>query len=210
MPLTPGYGETPLPHDELHALLPEIVDILDKPITRADVYDLEQALQDQVFDELMPAALDGSLPLDELLTDHFVRDLHTRLFGPIWQWGGRQRQLELNIGVAPELIAVELRNTLGTIAWRWEHTSDWTARQLGLVVHAETVRIHPFADGNGRTTRLLADLVFAAAQNPTEQQYDWDVDKPRYIGLLRAFDVHHDVTDLAGFIEVELIEQAAP
>lgn len=207
MPLTPGYGETPLPHDELHALLPEIVDILAKPITRADVYDLEQGLQDQVFDELMPAALDGSLPLDELLTDYFVRDLHTRLFGPIWQWGGRQRQLELNIGVAPDLIAVELRSTMGTIAWRWEHTSDWTARQLGIVVHAETVRIHPFADGNGRTTRLLADLVFAAAQDPTEQQYDWDLDKPHYIGLLRAFDVHRDVTDLAGFIEVEPIEQ---
>jgi hypothetical protein len=59
----------------------------------------------------MPAALDGSLPLDDLLNDHFVRDLHTRLFGPIWQWAGRRRQLEGNIGVAPEQIAVELRNT---------------------------------------------------------------------------------------------------
>jgi hypothetical protein len=27
------------------------------------------------------------------------------------------------------------------------------------------VRIHPFADGNGRTTRFLADLVFAAVQH---------------------------------------------
>lgn len=123
MPLTPGYGETPLPHDELDALLPEIVEILDKPITRADVYDVEQGVQDQVVEELMPAALDGSLPLDDLLSDHFVRDLHTRLFRPIWEWAGRQRQLEGNIGVAPEQIAVELRNTLGTIAWRWEHTA---------------------------------------------------------------------------------------
>ena len=44
MPLTPGYGETPLPHDELDALLPEVIEILDKPITRADVYDLEQGM----------------------------------------------------------------------------------------------------------------------------------------------------------------------
>ncbi len=29
-------------------------------------------------DELMPAAIDGSLSLDELLSDHFVRDLHAR------------------------------------------------------------------------------------------------------------------------------------
>ncbi len=75
MPLTPGYGETPLPHDELAALLPEVVEVLDKPITRADVYDLEQGLQDQVFDLLMPTAVEGSLSLDELLSDHFVRDL---------------------------------------------------------------------------------------------------------------------------------------
>ncbi|WP_214515553.1 hypothetical protein [Mycobacterium tuberculosis] len=29
MPLTPGYGETPLPHDELAALLPEVVEVLE-------------------------------------------------------------------------------------------------------------------------------------------------------------------------------------
>lgn len=206
MPLTPGYGETPLPHDELTALLPEVVEVLDKPVTRAAVYDLEQGLQDWLFDELMPSALDGSLPLNELLSDYFVRGLHARLFGPVWNWAGRWRRLELNIGVAPEQIAVELRNALDTIAYRWERTEDWTPRQLGIVVHAETVRIHPFVDGNGRTTRFLADLVFAAAQNPTQLQYDWDLDKTRYIELLRAYDGHRDVADLAAFIGVEPIE----
>jgi fido (protein-threonine AMPylation protein) len=206
MPLTPGYGETLFPHDELTALLCEVVDMLDKPITRAAVYDLEQGLQDRVFDELMPSALDGSLPLDELLSDYFVRDLHTRMFGLVWSWAGRWRRLELNVGVAPEQIAVELRNALDTIAYRWEHTDDWTPRQLGIAVHAETVRIHPFADGNGRTTRLLADLVFAAVQDPTELQYDWELDKLRYIELLRAYDGHRDVTDLAAFVGVEPIE----
>lgn len=205
MPLTPGYGETPLPHDELAALLPEIVEVLDKPITRGDVYDIEQGLQDKAFDELMPSAIDGSLGLDELLTDYFVRDLHTRLYGPVWDWAGRWRRTEVNIGVAPERIAVELRNALDNIAFRWEHTDDWTARQLGIAVHAETVRIHPFTDGNGRTTRLLADLVFAAVQDPTQWQYDWDLHKPRYIELLRAYDGHRDVGELAGFIGVEPI-----
>lgn len=121
-------------------------------------------------------------------------------------WAGRWRRLELNIGVAPEQIAVELRNALATIAYRWEHTDDWTARQLGIVVHAETVGIHPFTDGNGRTTRFLADLAFAATQNPTELQYDWELDKPQYIELLRAYDGHRSVADLAAFVGVEPIE----
>ncbi len=41
-----------------------------------------------------------------------------------------------------------------------------------------------------------------------EQQYDWDLDKPYYIPLLRAFDQRRDVTDLAAFISVEQIEQS--
>lgn len=35
--LTPGYGETPLPEDELVALLPDVVVILGEPVTRAAV-----------------------------------------------------------------------------------------------------------------------------------------------------------------------------
>lgn len=56
--------------------------------------------------------LEGSLPRDELLHDSFVRDLHTRMLGLVWNWAGRWQRLELNNGIAPEQIAVELRNTL--------------------------------------------------------------------------------------------------
>jgi fido (protein-threonine AMPylation protein) len=66
---------------------------------------------------------------------------------------------------------------------------------------AETVRIHPFTDGNGRTTRLLADLVFTAAQDgETPELYDWEVDRRRYIDLLRKYDVHRDERELAAFV----------
>ncbi|KAA0114410.1 cell filamentation protein Fic [Mycolicibacterium sp. P9-22] len=206
MPLAPGYGETPLPHAELTALQTRIVDILDAPITRAAVYDLEQGVQDQVSEELITAAIEGSLHVDDLLSDHFVRDLHLRLYGEIWVWAGRLRQREVNIGVAPEQIAVELRSNLDNIQYRWEHTDDFTPRVLGVTVHAETVRIHPFTDGNGRTTRLLADLVYIAAQERADLQYDWDVDKTRYIQLLRRFDRSRNADELADFVGVQSIE----
>ena len=206
MPLTPGYGETPLPHDELTALLPHVVEVLEKPVSRAAVYDLEQAVQEQVSEDLLTAAFNGSLSLDELLTDYFVRDLHERLYGDIWSWAGRWRQRDVNIGVDPRQIAVELRSALDNIRYRWEHTDDWTARELGLATHAETVRVHPFADGNGRTTRLLADLVFITAQDPAEFQYNWDLDKGRYIELLHSFDTHRNARELAAFVGVQPIE----
>lgn len=206
MPLAPGYGETPLPHDELTALNPIIVDILGVPITRAAVYDLEQGIQDQVSEELIAAAIEGSLVVDELLSDHFVRNLHLRLYGDVWVWAGRLRQHEVNIGIAPEQIAVELRSTLDNIRYRWERTDDYTPRVLGVTVHAETVRIHPFVDGNGRTTRLLADLVYIAAQERVDFQYDWDIGKTRYVELLREFDVHRNADQLADFIGVQSID----
>lgn len=55
--------------------------------------------------------------------------------------------------------------------------------------------------GNGRSTRLLADLVFLAAQD-TESlvRYDWDLDRRRYVDLLREYDLHRDPTGLAAFI----------
>ncbi len=45
MPLTPDYGETPIFDEELDALVPEVRALLGDPITKAAVYDLEQAIQ---------------------------------------------------------------------------------------------------------------------------------------------------------------------
>ena len=206
MSLTPGYGETPLPDDELAALLPDIAQIFGEPVTRAVVYDLEQGIQEQVAEDLLTAALEGSLPPSELLTDYFLKDVLARLYGDIWTWAGKWRTHDVNIGVAYEQIAVDLRNSLGTILYRWENTDDWTPHKLGVVAHAETVRIHPFFDGNGRTTRLLADLVFAAAQDSDPVfQYDWNVDKVSYINLLRRYDADRDFTDLARLLEARPI-----
>jgi len=208
MPLTPGYGETPVDPEDLDALTDAARDVVGDAPTKADLYDLEATVLAEVSDELVERVADGVLGLDDLLADHFVRELHGKLYSAIWTWGGRFRTRELNLGVAPEQIATELRSSLDTIRWRWEHTADWSARELGIAVHAETVRIHPFIDGNGRTTRLLADLVFTASQDgdAIAEQYDWEVDKGEYIRLLREHQVTRDPKPLAAFIPVRRLD----
>lgn len=206
MPLPPGYGDTPLSGDEFDALLPHVIETLGTPIRKTDVFDLESAVLQDVAANLIADVFGGELTLDEMLTDHFLRDLHRQLYGDIWAWAGRWRSRDVNIGVAPEQIAVELRTAMDNIRYRWENTTDWSARELGIATHADGVRIHPFTDGNGRTTRLHADLVFLAAQRPPTHQYDWEVDKSTYIDLLREFDRHRDVTELAEFIGVRALE----
>ncbi|MDR8018716.1 Fic family protein [Nesterenkonia aerolata] len=208
MSFIPGYGDTPVSPDEADALLPSIRELLGEPITKAGIYDLEQAVQEEVAEELVIPVLEGELKIDDLVSDFFLRELHQKLYGDTWTWAGTYRKRELNIGVAPELIAVELRNSLETIRYHWEHTEDWSARELGIAVHAEAVRIHPFVDGNGRTTRLLADLVFLAAQGTEDLwQYVWELDKVRYIKLLQQYDQHRNPKLLAEFIGVSPLEE---
>jgi hypothetical protein len=57
-------------------------------------------------------------------------------------------------------------------------------------------------------TRLLADLVFLAAQTGWEPllAYDWEVDRRTYIRLLGEYDETRDPTSLAEFIPVVSIE----
>jgi fido (protein-threonine AMPylation protein) len=143
------------------------------------------------------------LTSEELLTDHFVRELHRSLYAPIWTWGGRQRSRETHIGAAPEQITVALRSSLDGLRFRWEQDGTFTARELGISTHASLVHIHPFVDGNGRATRLLADLVFLAGQGEGDVlAYDWDFDRDAYIGLLRDYDRTLDPSALIAFVRV--------
>jgi len=72
MPLEPGYGETPLSDDELNALLPHVVATLGTPVSKADVFDLESAVLQDVAEGLLAAVFNRELTLDELLTDQFL------------------------------------------------------------------------------------------------------------------------------------------
>ncbi len=208
MALEPDYGETLLTYEEAEALTPEARKLLGNPIRKADLYDLEQRIQVEVADEWWGNLLNFNVPMRDLLDDHFVRDLHRRLYAPVWEWGGRQRRRETNIGIAPERIAVEMRNALDDLNYHWKHQTGMDARMLGIAAHAALVRIHPFVDGNGRVTRLLAELVYLAGQTGWEpvHTYDWEVDRATYIRLLREYDVTRDPRALAEFITVINLE----
>jgi fido (protein-threonine AMPylation protein) len=204
MAFRPDYGETLLTEEEREALTDAARELLGDPIRKADLYDLEQLIQNEVADEYVARVVRGDLTASDLLTDHLVRELHRRLYAAVWEWGGRQRSRETNIGIAPERIAVETRNSLDNLRWQWEHRAGVTPRWLGIAAHAALVHIHPFVDGNGRVTRLIADLVFLAAQDDDGpvMAYDWAIDRKTYIRLLGEYDLTRDPAQLVDFINV--------
>ena len=207
MAFDPDYGETLVTEEERAALTSEARELLGEPIRKADLYDLEQQIQSQVADDLLGLVLDGTLSVTDLLNDHFVRELHRRMYAPVWTWGGRQRSRETNIGIAPQQISVAFRDALEDLRYRWEQAHDLTARELGISAHASLVHVHPFVDGNGRTTRLLADLVFLSAQDDDVMlAYDWEFDRDSYIRRLREYDQTRDASALIDFVPVVEIE----
>ena len=85
-------------------------------------------------------------------------DLHKALFKDVWAWAGTYRLTEKNIGVDPFTIPVELRNLLDDLA-AWIEFDTYPATEAILRFHHKLVKIHPFPNGNGRFSRIYADIV---------------------------------------------------
>ena len=201
-PFGPGYGETEVSEEERESLTPYALAVLGDPPLKSDLYDVELTLQDHVGDDLVDQIRSGLLRLDEILTDFFVRELHRRLYSSLWEWGGKFRLLQTNIGLAPEQIAMQLRSEMDNLRYRWNEVHDLDPKTLGLLAHVAVVRIHPFVDGNGRSTRLLADVVLAAAAAGDVVRFDWDIDRRAYIDALVHYDNRRDINPLVDLVQV--------
>lgn len=128
----------------------------------------------------------------DILTEAFVRRLHKRMFGDVWAWAGDFRRTARNIGIDPVRIPVELRKALDD-ARCWVENETYPPDEIAVRFHHRLVAIHPFPNGNGRTTRLMADLL---AERLGREPFTWgrasliDVGeaRTRYITTLKAAD----------------------
>ena len=137
-------GATPLDPDEMDGLKFRHI------TTRDQLNELEQA---NIVSGLLWL---GRRRKTDVLTEQFMLDLHRRLFGDVWAWAGRFRKTGKNIGVDPHEIAVQLRMLLGD-AGHWAEHGTYAPLEAGARFHHRLVRIHPFANGNGRHARIAAD-----------------------------------------------------
>ena len=137
-----------------------------------------------------------------LLSVEFLRQLHKRLFGDVWAWAGEFRKTERNIGIEPMRIPVELRTAFDDARYWIEHET-FSPDEIAVRLHHRLVAIHPFPNGNGRTTRLMGDLVAARlGQEPftwgRQNLTDVSETRARYVAALRAAD-NHDTGPLLEF-----------
>jgi Fic-DOC domain mobile mystery protein B len=138
----------------------------------------------------------------DLLNDEFSKSLHKQMFGDVWSWAGTYRRRESNLGVSPHKVPVDLR-TLFDDAQYWLQYEIYKPDELAVRVHHRLVAIHPFPNGNGRHTRLMADLL---AERLGVESFTWgggslnDVGqlRARYVAALKAAD-NHEIGPLLTF-----------
>ena len=143
-------GQTPLGEDEKEGLL------LPSVTTRGELDEVEQRNIEEAIRWTIEVRRRFSP--EKVLTESFVLEIHERMFGGVWQWAGTFRRSNKNIGVDKYLIPTELRALLDDCRY-WITNSTFSADEIALRFKHRLVSIHCFANGNGRHSRLMADIV---------------------------------------------------
>lgn len=139
----------------------------------------------------------------EVAAEAFLRALHVRLFGQVWAWAGKYRATERNIGIDPARIAMAVRQLFDDVAG-WQEYGSYPLDEQAARLHHRLTLIHPFPNGNGRTSRAMADLFLRARGAPAPT---WGASLPaadaraRYLAAVRAAD-GHDMAPLLDFIRL--------
>lgn len=94
----------------------------------------------------------------DIYSDTFLRELHKKMFGDVWKWAGTYRTSERNIGVAPYQIPMKLMQLFDDMKF-WIENKTYSNHDIAVRLHHKLVQIHPFPNGNGRVSRLMADQV---------------------------------------------------
>ena len=185
-------GQTPLDPDEAAQLR------LASVSTRGELDIVEQ----ENIARAMQWAFARSRKPHAVLDEPFLRRLHKRMFGDVWRWTGAYRKTARNIGVDAWMISQEIGRLTGDARY-WVDQGVYEIDELCVRFHHQLVAIHPFPNGNGRYSRLAADILSVSLDgDPLSWGRELDVDatalRAAYIAALHAAD-NGDLTELIEF-----------
>lgn len=95
---------------------------------------------------------------DQILTVEFIKKLHQKMLGDVWDWAGTFRRSNKNLGVEWTQIGIELRMLLEDSKY-WIRNKTYDPDEIAIQFKYKLVKIHCFPNGNGRHSRLMADIL---------------------------------------------------
>jgi Fic-DOC domain mobile mystery protein B len=180
---------TVVPPDKRADLIPSHITL------RSELNELEQA-------NILAASVWALGRRHDPVREAFARKLHQRMFRKVWRWAGKYRTTNTNLGVDRTLIRPRLDEVLDNTRF-WVHSNTFAPDEIAVRFHHTLVSVHPFPDGNGRWSRLMADVL---ATRLGQRRFTWGGNllsdaggmRQSYIDALRAAD-GHDLGPLLAF-----------
>jgi Fic-DOC domain mobile mystery protein B len=141
-------GQTPLDEEEKEGLLISAI------TTRGELDEFEQLN----IQKAMEWTLRRKFKKEKILTEEFIKDLHKRMLGEVWRWAGTFRNSNKNLGIDRFQIGIELKKLLDDTKY-WIENQSYDQDEIAIRFKHRIVFIHCFANGNGRHSRLIADII---------------------------------------------------
>jgi len=189
-----GYGQTALDDDEKDGLI-VAVDTKEE-LDELEQRNIEEAIRWTIHRRKI-------FRREEILTVEFMLLLHRKMFGNVWGWAGSFRKTNKNIGIDKYQVGIALKALIEDCSyWIDEHT--FPEDEIAIRFKHRIVSIHCFANGNGRHSRLIADIIVEKIFG--KEVFSWGGDdtanagtaRKRYLEALRKAD-RGDYTDLIIF-----------
>lgn len=118
--------------------------------------------------------------------------LHKVMFGDVWQWAGKTRTSDKNMGAPWEQVPALLYALLDDLAY-WDKQATMDILEQAVLLHHRAVAIHPFENGNGRWARLLSNIWLKRQGRPVTEWPEVAVGqsspvRDEYLNALRQAD----------------------
>ena len=141
-------GQTPLDEDEKEGLRIGTI------ATREELDEFEQ----QNIEQAVEWTMKRSLKPQAIFSEDFVQKLHKRMYGDVWAWAGEFRKTNKNIGIDKWQIPTQLKALLDDTKC-WIENNTYPPDEIAIRFKHRLVAIHCFPNGNGRHSRLMADII---------------------------------------------------
>ena len=143
-------GQTPLDEDEKEGLLIKTIS------TKGELDEFEQTNIQQAIEW----TIKNKFTRDQILTENFLLIVHKKMFDEVWAWAGTKRKSNKNIGVDKYQISIEIKNLLEDCKY-WIDNKTFKPDEIAIRFSHRLVKIHVFPNGNGRHSRLIADIMIS-------------------------------------------------
>jgi Fic-DOC domain mobile mystery protein B len=141
-------GQTPLDDEEKDGLLISTIS------NRGELDEFEQ----QNIELAIIWTISRSFKPAYIFSEEFIKLLHKKMYSTVWRWAGKFRNSNKNLGIDHWQIPIQLKYLLDDAIY-WYENNTYPPDEIALRFKHRLVSVHCFPNGNGRHSRLIADVI---------------------------------------------------